>query len=319
MNRRYLILQYILLSALAWGCRKDVEEFRPYVPTQEDLTQLFTQVPAGTTHTIFQFGGTLPDTTLTTSAGVRIFLADTEHLFEDETGTEVPCSTCPNLKIEITTVLSKGDLIARGLTTATSDSHMLESVGMVELRATCGGKPLFLQSNRYVKVQIPAPEVKPDMAVFEGVFDTDLHFTGWNQDTSKVYWADWTLPGGIIQTGYELIDTHLGWSNCARPIDEQSSSFCVTLPGQFNTLNTRVFLVFQNIRAVAELSGNDSSPVFCFSGAPLGYPVKVVAISKTGGQYWLVNHFTEIGSNVQLTLSPIPQSEKDILTFFKGL
>ena len=106
---------YLLLSTLAtvWGCRKDVEEFLPYVPTQEDLNQLLIQVPSSSTHAVFPFGGSIPDTTLTTASGVRVFLADTENLFADDSGTPVPCSTCPNLKVEVNTVLRKGDLISR--------------------------------------------------------------------------------------------------------------------------------------------------------------------------------------------------------------
>ena len=322
MHRVYKTYQYLLLGALAlaWGCRKDVEDFRPYTPTQEDLAQLFLKAPDNSTHTVFPLGGSIPDTTLTTASGVRVFLADTEHLFADDAGTPVPCSTCPSLKVEVTTVLSKGDLAARGLpTSAVADGQLLESVGVVQVQANCAGKNLNLLPNRYLKIQIPTPEVKSNMNVYAGTFDDTDKFTGWKASGASVFWADWPLPGGGLQTGYELIVPELGYSNCARPIVEQTSSFCVTLPGQFSALNTRVFLVFDNIRTVAELQGTDDSSEFCYPGAPLGYPVKIVAVSKTGGQYWLTNQFTEIGSNVKMSVAPLPQSEADILTFIKGL
>lgn len=316
---------YLLLSTLAtvWGCRKDVEEFRPYTPVLEDIGQLFSQVPGSTTHTVFQFGGSIPDTTLTTASGVRVFLADTENLFADDTGTPVPCSTCPSLKIEVTSVLTKGDILSRELpTTAFPDAQMLESAGIVEVRASCNGKPLQLRSNpdRYIKIQIPAADVADDMQVYTGSLNASDKLEGWTGTGKPVFLAQWPLPGsGVIQPGYELLATQLGWTNCAHPLIEQSSPFCVTLPDQFTALNARVFLVFQNRRAVAELKGDDASSEFCFPAAPIGYPVRVIVLGKTGDQYWLSNHFTEIGTNVMMPLTPQPQEEQDLLNFLKNL
>jgi hypothetical protein len=278
-------------------------------------------VPDATSHTIFPFGGSIPDTTLTTASGVRVFLADTEHLFADNAGTPVPCSTCPALKIEVTTVLRKGDIISRGLpTTQHPDAQMLESAGMVEIRATCNGKALQLLPGRYIKIQIPADAVKADMQVFAGKSDQNTNWLGWTNTGSQAFWAEWPLADPpVLQSGYELIVPTLGWSNCARPIIEQSSPFCVTLPDQFTALNARVFLVFKNISAVAELVGDTDSSTFCYDEAPVGYPVNVVVIGKTGGQHWLVTKFTEIGSNVQMELTPLPQEEQEIRNFLMSL
>jgi len=319
----HLHLIYLLLSTLAtvWGCRKDKEEFHPYVPTQEDLGLLLSQAPDASSHTVFQFGGSIPDTTLTTASGVRVFLADTENLFADDTGAPVPCSTCPNLKVEVTNVLSEGDLIARGMNTeSAADSKMLESVGVVYLKVSCKGKPLALLPNRYVKVQIPASDIKNSMHVFTGAFNDQDEWLGWTDTNSPAFWAEWPVPApGTAQTGYEVILPQLGWNNCARPLTEQTSSFCVTLPDQFTALNTRVFLVFENVRAIAELKGTDNGSQFCFEEAPIGFTVDVVAISKTGGQYWVVRKPWETGNQVQLPLTPQPVTEQEVLAVIKSL
>ena len=323
-HKRKTYLYYLLLSTLVsvWACRKDVEEFRPYTPTQEDLSQLFTQVPGASSHTIFNFGGSIPDTTLTTASGVRVFLADTEHLFADDAGTPVPCSTCPSLKIEVTTVLKKGEIVSLGLPTITfPDPMMLESAGLVKLRVTCAGKLLQLLPGRYFKVQIPDNAPKAGMEVFTEKYDQNAQLAGWTATGSEAFFADWPQPNnpGLVQTGYELIVQQMGWINCAQEIIEQNSPFCVTLPDQFTALNARVFLVFKNIRAVAELTGNDADSKFCFPAAPLGYPVTIVVIGKTGGQYWLAQKFTEIGSNVEMQISPQPLDEKELLGFLQSL
>ncbi len=321
LTQTYLL--YLLLSTLAtvWGCRKDVKEFSPYVPSQEDLSLLLSQAPGPSTYTAFQFGGSIPDTTLTTASGVRVFLADTENLFADDAGTPVPCSTCPMLKIEVTNVLSKGDLVARGLnTTSAADGKMLESAGVVYVQANCKGQALHLLPNRYLKVQIPANDVKNDFELFTGAFDDQKKWPGWTATGEPVYSADWLLPGtGATQTGYELILPYLGWNNCARPLIEQTSPFCVSLPAQFTALNTRVFLVFDNVHAMAELKGDDHSSEFCFPEAPVGYTVRVLVVSKTGGQYWLQLKPWETGTNVMLPMSPQPLDEQTVLNVIKSL
>lgn len=317
---------FAVLSTLAvavWGCRKDVQEFIPYEPTLENLNQLLLQAPDPLTQTDFQFGGNvIPDTVLSAASGVRVFLADTENLFADDSGTPVPCSTCPSLKIEVTTVQRKGDFVSRKLPTSRHpDSKMLESAGAVLVRVLCGNKELQLLPNRYLKVQIPVNSTnQPDMTVFTGVLDAGKNVAGWSDTNESAFLAKWPLPGsGALQDGYELIVPQTGWCNCARPLTEQSSPFCVTLPSQFTALNARVYLVFKNNNAVAELTGNDASSEFCFPEAPLGYPVTIVVVGKTGGQYWLANPFTEIGTNVQLPVKPNPLQEQDLINFLKNL
>ncbi|MBK9336791.1 MAG: hypothetical protein IPM98_09460 [Lewinellaceae bacterium] len=323
LRKTYHLVLFLSTLSMVWGCRKDTHEFIPYTPTLEDLGLLLLQAPEASTRTVFQFSGNaVSDTMLTSASGVRVFLADTENLFADDAGSPVPCSTCPTLKIDVTTVLRKGDFLARKLPTATyPDSRMLESAGAVQVRVLCGNKVLQLLPNRYLKVQIPAVNTaQPDMSVFTGVLDAAENVTGWTNTNEPAFLAQWPLPGtSDQQSGYELIVPQTGWSNCARSLPETGSPFCVTLPGQFTALNARVFLVFQNTNAVAELTGNETSSEFCFPEAPLGYPVQVVVVGKTGGQYWLAKQFTEIGTNVQLPLQPAPLSEQDILNYLKSL
>ncbi|MFN0015581.1 MAG: hypothetical protein ACKVU2_13625 [Saprospiraceae bacterium] len=317
---QFLLAISILAAA---GCRKDEREFIPYTPVQENLDLLLEKVPDASTNSVFQFGGNVvPDTTLTSTSGVRVFLVDTEKLFADENGVAVPCSTCPALRIEVTTALRKSDFVAHRLPTSTyPDPKMLESVGAVNIRVFCGTNELRLLPNRYLKVQMPAPtDAHADLRTFVGVLDSEKNVAGWFNTGESAFLAQWPLPNsGAQQSGYELIVRQTGWSNCAQALTEPSSTFCVKLPPQFTALNARVFLVFQNKNAIAELKGDDTSSTFCFSGAPLGYPVNVVVVGKTGAQYWLANQFTEVGTNVELTVAPLPLSEQDLINFLKSL
>lgn len=321
---RNTICILLLLSTMAMlsGCREDVREFIPYVPTPENLDQLLQQTPDPTTRTVFQFGGNaLPDTMLTAASGVRVFLADTENLFADEAGTPVPCSTCPSLQVEVVAVQRRSDFVSRNLPTTTyPESKVLESAGAVQVRATCGSKTLRLLPNRYLKVQLPVENTPSSVWIYSGEPDGQAPVKGWVNTNSTPFLAQWpSHTGGMQQSGYELILSQMGWSNCARPLPEQSSSFCVTLPDQFTALNTRVFLVFQSVNATVALEGSETSSEFCFPEAPLGYPVKIIVVGKTGGQYWLGNAFTEIGTNVKMNVTPNPWQEQELIQFLKSL
>ena len=181
---RHIII-YALLNTFAlaglWSCRKDVEVFKPYPPTLEAIRILMENVPSATTQTPFVLSGTVPDTALSTPGGVRVFLTDNEHLFADMDGNPVPCSTCQTLRVEVTEILDKGDIIARGIPTTTTSNELLESGGMVRIVVTCDGKSLQLLPDRKLKIQIPADNPVADMLVFEGVVKNDT-FIGW-QDT----------------------------------------------------------------------------------------------------------------------------------------
>lgn len=319
------IFIYALLSALTltgvWSCRKDVEVFQPYPPTLDDLQELLQQVPSSSTQTTFILNAPTQDEMLVTPSGVRIFLIDPENLFANANADPVPCSTCQTLKIEITEALDKSDIIAYGVPTTTTDQKILESGGMVRVVATCDGKPLQLLAGRKLKIQIPAANPADNMFVFKGIMPNDI-FSGWEDTGQQVFQAEWsddTITTLTVQ-GYELLSKDLGWINADRFLNKPTSSFCVDLPTSFNPENTQAYIVFKNIRSVAFLEYDGASQKFCFPNAPIGFPVKLVTISKTAdGQYWLGNYETEIGTDATKKIDPQKVSEQQMLDFLKSL
>ena len=227
-----------LLMLVLWSCRKDVERFQPYSPTADELgTILAEQIPGVTTHSTFTLNNLTTDKILETPNGARVFLIDTDHLFADAaSGQTVLCSTCPDLKVEVTEVLDKGDIIARGLNTVSVTGMLFESEGMVKISATCNGQALALLPNRTLKIQVP--ENNPDNGYFvfnqvaDGIADRQ-----WENSGQEVFKAEWPLPNGT-QLGYEILANDLGWVACGRQITDPSSSFCLSLPAGFADQNT---------------------------------------------------------------------------------
>lgn len=314
----YALLSTLTLAGVG-GCRKDVESFRPYPPTLDAIRQTLQQVPGANTKTAFSLSAVTEDKVLVTPGGVRVFLTDPDNLFEDANGNPVPCSTCQTLGVEVTEALDKSDIIAYGVPTTTLEGTLLESGGMVRVAVSCDGKTLRLRNDRKLKIQVPATDPVDDMLVFQGVAVNDT-FLGWNDTGLPVFQAEWQNSNLDIVQGYEILTPYLDWINADRFINEPTTSFCVDLPENFNPENTTAYLVVNNIRAIAFLEYNLAEQTFCWPNAPIGYPVRIVTISKTAdGQYWLGNQETEIGTDATLNVSPKQVSDQQVLDFLKSL
>ncbi len=310
----------LLLLAGVGGCRKDVDEFRPYVydPSQTSLVQLLDQVPVTATTTTFALQGLDHDTTLTTSSGVRIVLTDPEALFAYPDGQPVATSTCQNLRVVVIEALDRRALVGRRMHTATyPDGPLLEIGGAVHIQVTCEGTPLQLLSNRTLKVQLPTPGPTDNMSTFSGAIPNGVDFLGWQATNEPAYQAEW-VSGTDLLEGYETYPTSLGWVGVGRPLPEITSKFCVELPTAMTDQTARVAVVFKGVLAVGTLEYDVIQQAFCFQ-APKGYPVEVVAISKLGEQYWLAHRATEIGTNTTFQMEPQKTSEATLLAFLQSL
>lgn len=306
----------VLLLTL-WGCRKDVEQFQPYAPSAQALNNLLAeQIPAASAQTKFTLNYLSTDKTLETPSGTRVFLIDTDHLFQDKaTGQPVLCSTCQELTVEITEVFDKSDMIARGLFTQSEDGTLFRSGGMVGITISCNGTPLALLPDRTLKVQLPnnSPEIG------YSVFYLHTSNTSWTMSNQEAFEAEWPNASGITLHGYELLVKNLGWAACGQLLADPTSTFCVTLPSGFGGQNTLAYLVFKNEQVVAPLEFDLGQNKFCYEFAPLGFQVQLAAVSKLGQQYWLGKAQTEIGTGATYPLNTQQMTEEAVLNFVKSL
>lgn len=308
----------VMLLALL-GCRKDVEDFQPYAPSAQELGNLLAeQVPSPSTHTIFTFNNLATDQVLETASGARVFLIDTDNLFANAaTSQPVLCSTCSDLKFEVTEVLDKRDIVARGLHTVGDSGILFESGGMVRVTAICNGQELTLLPNRTLKIQLPKNGTENGFWVFAQGANIQKP---WSNSNQEVFEAEWPVANGNTQTGYELLVSKLGWSASGRIISDPTSIFCVELPVGFADQNTLAYIVFKNLQIVAPLEFNLGQNNFCFPKAPVGFQVQLMAVSKLGAQYWLGKAQTEIGlSNTTYELGTQEMTEDAVINFVKGL
>jgi hypothetical protein len=316
------ITLFALLSTLAGilGCRKDVDIFRPYLPSVDDIRLTLAQVPDPATRTVFTLNALSHDTVLTTASGLRVFLTDTEFLFKDaQSGLPAPCSSCSSLQAEVIEVIEKGDILARELPSSTFQEEPLECAFMVFIRIYCNGKELTPQQDRYVKIQVPAAGLIAGLSLWQGL-EHNGKLANWAAaaNAADVYWAEWPL-GGMQVTGYELIAKELGWLSAAKVLSGQSTGFCVEMPPGFDAENSQAFLLLKNNHSVFPLQEDQDTGEFCVEGVPIGYPVQLITVSKLGNQFLLGNAESEIGANGKISVSPQQMSAPEIIQLLKNL
>jgi len=314
MSRIRLPYWPVLLLALC-SCRKDVEQFAAYTPSAQDLSNwLAEQVPGTSTHSTFTLNNLTTDKVLETPSGARIFLTDTDNLFSDPiTGLPVLCSTCPDLKVEVTEVLDKSDIVARGLNTIDKDGILFESGGMVRVTVTCNGKQLALLPDRNLKIQLPI------IGTQSGYFVFSQNMGKWTNSNQEVFEAVWPVSNGSTYAGYELLVKNLGWSACGRHLTDSTSSFCIELPSGFADQNTLAYLIFKHQNIVVPLQYDLGQNKFCYPNIPAGFQVQLVAVSKLGERFWLGKAETEVGTNATFTLGTQEISKEAVLNFVKSL
>ncbi|MCA0236323.1 MAG: hypothetical protein LCH81_08055 [Bacteroidetes bacterium] len=311
----------LLLLLTGWGCRKDVDTFRPYSISVADITLALQQVPEPQSTSLLMLQNRQGDTVFTTPGGVRIFLSDLDHLFVNASGAVVPCSTCSDFRLEVVEVKTKGDLIARNTGTVTPGNQVLESGRVLHLKATCGGEELALAQDKLLKIQIPAEQPLIANQVFSNLAGTtNDNFTGWSGTSEPVVNAEWSISNGsAFQLGYQLFSAELQWICAGRLLEEANSSFCLELPLGFTNKNTKTFMVFKNISTVLPLTYDAADFRFCASIVPQGFPVQLLTISKLGNQYWMGYKDVETGASNSATIEPQKVTEQQVIDFVKNL
>lgn len=310
----------ILLMLAGWSCRKDVEIFRPYDISVAEISLALQQVPAAQTQSVLVLNNREADTLFVTAGGVRIFLNHLDQLFSNAAGVVVPCSTCPDFRLEVIEIQSKGDLIARNTGTVTTENRVLESDGILHLKATCNGQELQLTQGNLLKIQIPGTLPLIANQLFSNTSGTMDVFTGWSGANHPVTAVEWQVSGTPpFQLGYQLLVPSLRWVCAGRMLEEPNSSYCVELPLGFSDQNTQVFMVFENMQSVVPLKYQAADFRFCAPFVPQGFPVQVVTVSKLGDQFWLGTKEDETGGANTLSLQPQKMSEQQVIDFIKNL
>jgi hypothetical protein len=316
-----LMAGYVSIMA---GCRPDEVEFTAYEPSVGDIQFLLTTAIKPENTTTFDLkpnGQPIPDSDLTTASGLRVRLVDTENLFANTAGDPVSLKNCGTVRIEVIEVPTYADLLARQVTTVAANGLLQRMGCAAHLRVFCDGTPIQIRADRTIAIQIPVAQQLPGMQVHYATPDANGNVHGWTPGTpDQVFWADWVVNGQENKSGYEILTQRTGWVAAQQPVAAGGSSFCVTLPPQFDAENTMIWLFLDDeAQGMTQLMMSPGADSFCADNIPTGIPVRVMAIAKTGPAYWITHTTTETGTNQTLSMNPNTTTDAVIVEFLQGL
>jgi hypothetical protein len=111
----------------------------------------------------------------------------------------------------------------------------------------------------------------------------------------------------------------LGWVAGVRPLDANGySSYCISLPLQFDPGNTVALLSFEGFSTVVEMQPTVEG-YFCAQNVPLGYPVKLLTLTKAGKSFWIGFKETETATDALLKLVPEERGQQDVISSILSL
>ncbi len=300
------------------SCRDDKDDFDKYKDDQAGLTALVEGLTDASNTTVFKIPGSqlANDRELVLASGAKIALENNDALFQRPDGTAQPCSTCNEVVFEIVEARKPSDWLGWGLPANNNNGELIDHTPALRITATCDNQAIELLPNRYIRTYIPHDE----LAGYQIAYPAG---TVWEQGTANtVFNSNWTINSNNY-TGYELLVKKMGWATAIRPFAPNGSmNFCVNLPLQYNLDNTRLYALYGSTQQnIVELEANAAEDgIFCWPNAPTNMAIRIVAISKSGPQYWLAQRTSAAASdNNNLKISPTASDESNIMTFLKGL
>jgi hypothetical protein len=235
-----------------------------------------------------------------------VHFSEVNSLFADaETGVGIVPSTSLPIRILVTDVFEKSEIVGLGTVTQTDFLQNVKTIGQVRIEAFLDKKPLKLAPGKNIEVLFPTSNVgvTEDVFVFRG---------GWNisNSGSKFVWSQLSdIPAPIIQPVangsfyYQLLSENIGWiSGCT--FDSNVSGISnVILSEKAGISNSHVFLVLKDSKSVFYLPFNAQSFNFENKKIPLNRAATVVAISKFDDKIWVAKREITTSADQFLDLS----------------
>jgi len=217
----------------------------------------------------------------------------------------------------------KGDMIRMG-TPTTSNGSMLVSGGEFFVRLVKDGAPLQLAQNGHFYVKYNDTPISGLMGIFNGVEASPSASFNWlpNMDTmnNRVF---------ALNQSYEILSNQLHWINCDYFYDTANAprtTVSAILPAHYTNANSVAYTVFNDMRSVIGMYGNETTRKFSTGKLPSNKQVTVVIISKQGDDYYLGHEqaltITPAAGTVgaqQVTVTPVRTSLADIKAYLNTL
>ncbi len=252
----------------------------------------------------------------------------------------IPANTVVNLsgspvtdkvKIEISRLQTKGDLLRSLQSTTTDSRRILELIGTFFIRASSGNQEVRIKQNGAIKIRFTdTAELKTNLSVFTAIesnpppsWGLDSLFA-WNRnpDTTTVKtWSNSSGPQGYNK-GYEFLAKNFRWISIGRYIDSSAArtKLSVILPPNYTNKNTIAFAVLKDKRSVIVLKADFLSRTFASADVPVNTAMTIVSISKIGSSFYLGSRsITDASSAPAFSITPDKKTAKQLIDFLNTL
>lgn len=239
-----------------------------------------------------------------------------------------------NAKVEVIPLKRKGDFIRVFKPTTTNTGALLETGGgfFVKVSQNNTELKLLLDSTFQLKFNDVDTPPKQNMQIFYGKEGFSVPTKGidtsffWIRDFDTTKIETWSLVSNnpLVPSffGYKMKSKNLRWITADRYIDSsiQKTKVTAILSPNFTNKNTAVFAVFNYQKTVVNLKGDYPSRSFNTSNLPVGISMKLISLSKIGGQLYLGVKAISTGSVVtSYTIVPNERSLKEIINYLNSL
>lgn len=236
-------------------------------------------------------------------------------------------------KLQLLPLKRKGDFIRIFRPTVAGNGSLLETGGGYFIRISKDDKELSLAGNATFKLRFnDVDTAKLNMQLFYGKEDFPVSVESidraffWIRDYDITPLKTWEKnsnnPLIPSYSGYELISKNIRWVMAGRYADSTQPKTKVTaiLSPNFTNKNTAVFAVFANQKTVVNLGADYFSRSFFANNIPLNSAIKLVSLSKIGGDFYLgETAITGVAKVTSYKIIPAKTSLKNILTYLNRL
>lgn len=337
--KKLFFITACLLTLLFTSCNKELSDnftVYPNSPLNDTVWVRHVGITAAVNDLFDLLAPNLIIDSFNATNGATLHYGDTLDVEFKPNSCTAPGASAPSagqVKLEVILLKSKGDFIKFFKPTTTENGSILQSGGGLFIRVTKDGKELSLVQGNTVKVRfLDTDSAKVKMQGFYGkesnpvlVKGIDTSFS-WVRDTDTTALNTWSKPSTnpLIPSfyGYEMNSKNLRWISAERYIDSTVPRTKVTavLSPNFTNKNTAVFAVFANQKTVVNMHGDFPSRSFYAENIPKGIAVKLISISKIGGDFYLgIENVGSVATVTHHTLKPEKKSLKDIVAYLNTL
>lgn len=262
----YRLFIYVLLGGIILNsCIKNDESFEPY----QDLgivENLLKRINNGTES--FIIDQTKDNQIITSNETIisipaRSFMNKSNEIVSSE------------IKLLFTNIVTSGQALLSGNSTMVNGDPFYASTMTVISATDLEGEVLKLKEDASISIFYPceAEELDEEIKLFRGI-ETDAQFS-WIEMSEPIIqnqleigsWEVIWENGAVFGSGYKYKLTKMGWYGIGKYTSggsSESMKICAQLPELFNSNNTKVFFVFEDLISIVNLQSlNETNGDFC--------------------------------------------------------